>query len=353
MKRRFASMARGALALLFAATVAGPAGAATRPDAWVTTMVKMNLLTSDAVSAREVNVDTIDGRVTLHGSVATAAEKSAAEKVAKGVEGVREVRNLIQVVPAGQKERVAATDDQLKERVEAALKADKGLDDSEIKVKSVDQGVVLLHGKARSLTDAYRAVDVAADVPGVARVATQIESPDALADEEMWRDGEFDAASYDASTARDLWITTAAKMRLLAKEGLSGFDVNVDTENRDVTLFGIVDSAAAKQAVEAEVKQVDGVRAVKNDLQVVAPAKQDSVAKSDAQLHDAIAARLGQLGLEGDDVKVEVKAGTARLTGSVDSRSDQVAILTAARATPGVKRVIDDLELATPAVSSR
>jgi len=65
--------------------------------------------------------------------------------------------------------------------VKAALEADRALADSSITVKSVNAGVVLLSGKARTLSDAYRAVDVTAFVPGVRRVASEIESPDTLA----------------------------------------------------------------------------------------------------------------------------------------------------------------------------
>jgi osmotically-inducible protein OsmY len=48
-----------------------------------------------------------------------------------------------------------------------------------------------------------------------------------------------------------------------------------------------------------------------------------------------------------------VKAGVARLSGTVKSRANQVTAITVARSQPGVKRVIDDLRLDTPPVSLR
>ena len=69
----------GPAALAVALAVATPALAGTT-DAWGTTKVKMALLTSDGVSSTAVNVDTIDGRVTLHGTVGSAAEKDAATR---------------------------------------------------------------------------------------------------------------------------------------------------------------------------------------------------------------------------------------------------------------------------------
>jgi hypothetical protein len=47
---------------------AAPAGA-TVPDAWITTKAKLALLTTEGVSGTQINVDTILGRVTLHGNM--------------------------------------------------------------------------------------------------------------------------------------------------------------------------------------------------------------------------------------------------------------------------------------------
>ena len=353
MKRRLAAFGAAVVAGIVALILTEPASAASRPDAWVTTKVKLSLLTNEGLSGLEVNVDTVDGLVTLHGSVATDAEKTRAAQVAKGVEGVRDVRNLLQVVPSAKKEHSEANDEQLQEHVAAALKADPALRDSSIDVQSVHEGVVLLAGKAETLSDTYRAVDTAAGVAGVRRVESEIHSPDGITDEEIWRDGAYDAAAYDQSSARDLWITTATKMRLFANDQTPASDINVDTENRTVTLFGMVPSAAAKQAAETEAKKVGGVQKVVNDLQIVAEAKQDRVTETDDAVTKAVEARLGEHELGGSDIDVAVSNGVARLTGTVESRRDQLTALTVARTTDGVKKVIDDLRLEAPAVSAR
>ena len=352
MQRRFQRIGRAAFAAGLSFILAGSAAAAQQPDAWVTTKVKMSLLTTDGASAIDVHVDTVDGRVTLHGSVPTEADKTRAEQAAAKVDGVTKVRNLLQVVAPKHEKQATSTNEEVDKRVRAALKADPALADSSITVKSVNSGVVLLAGKARTLSDAYRAVDVSIGVPGVRRVASEIESPDTLGDDEMWRDGPYDAAAYEKSAARDTWTTTAAKMRLIANSDTPGFDINVDTRNGVVTLFGVVDSAQSKQAAEAEVRKVDGVKSVVNDLQVVAEARQDRVEQKDDAIAKAIQTRFDAHGGLGDS-KVEVSNGVARLSGTVGSRSDQLAALTVARATPGVVRVIDDLRLEPPAVSAR
>src|SRR5262245_41536557 len=101
--KRFIVGSAVVLALAFTA----PARAATS-DAWITTKVKMTLLTTDGVHSNKVNVDTIDGRVTLQGTVGSQDEKAKAELASSKVQGVREVRNLLQVVPPARQDAVEA-----------------------------------------------------------------------------------------------------------------------------------------------------------------------------------------------------------------------------------------------------
>jgi len=111
------------LGLWAAALVLASAGAslASAPsDAWITTKAKLALITSDNVSASHVNVDTTNGQVTLHGKVASATEKAEAERLAKGIDGVKSVRNMLQVVTEPRSDSVKVADDSLKDRVQKA-----------------------------------------------------------------------------------------------------------------------------------------------------------------------------------------------------------------------------------------
>jgi hyperosmotically inducible protein len=143
-------------------------------DAWITTKAKIALLTMDGFSVNGANVDTVNGNVTIHGKVATTADRTRAEKTVREVKGVKTVNNLLQVVPSNVKDLVAANDSEVKERVEASLKTDTKMDD--VKVASVNNGVVLLSGKADSLTQNLRAIENAYSVNGVHRVASEIQT---------------------------------------------------------------------------------------------------------------------------------------------------------------------------------
>jgi len=362
MNRNWVRSASRTFALVAAAATLGLASLAheakadaAMPDAWITTKVKLALVTTEGVSATKVNVDTVDGRVTLHGTVATAGEKAKAEEVARGITGTRDVRNLLQVVKPSAQAEIAVTDSDLKDRVSAALAKDAGLENSQIKVSSVNKGVVLLSGKAQTLSDTLRAVEIAARVDGVRRVASEIESPDVIGDAEVWRDGKHDPkVSGSASAAQDMWTTSAVKMRLLASSHTPGFDINVDTDDGVVTLFGVVDSQVAKDEAGAEARKVDGVKSVANELQIVAPAKQEAVAENDGAIDDAVSKRLeANQRLKGSAISVDVKNGIAHLTGTVDNQSDRITALTVTRSTSGVRGLVDDLKITTPAVSSK
>jgi len=335
---------------------AGRAAAADASDAWITTKAKIALLTTGDLSATGIDVDTLDGKITLHGSVPTEAEKTRAASVAKGIDGVTSVKNLLQVVPPASEQRVEAKDEQLEERVEQALAADPRLAGSSIDVASVNAGVVLLRGKADSMSDHLVALNVAGKVPGVRRVESEIQADSRLGDaSEGTADGVAAKASAVASTAgstaSDLWITSAAKMRLLADGDTPALDVNVDTRDGVVTLFGIVPTENAKKAAEANARKVSGVKDVKNELQVVADAKREAVNAKDDDIERGVEQALASnRQVAEDDIDVSVKDGIVRLTGEVPSESDRLAAGFVARSAAGVRAVlVDDLRVSNDA----
>ncbi len=60
-------------------------------DTWITTKVKAELATTDGVSSMDISVDTVDGVVTLTGSLSSDLEVKKAIAAARSVKGVRQV----------------------------------------------------------------------------------------------------------------------------------------------------------------------------------------------------------------------------------------------------------------------
>jgi hyperosmotically inducible protein len=152
----------------------GVAPAQASDDTWITTKVRMALLTTDGAGRNAVKVDTEHGKVTLHGTVDSQAVKDKAEATVRHVGGVTDVRNLLQIVKESRQEWVKAVDKDVKDAVERALQADESLEG--IKVKSVENGFVFLDGSTPSLASALRAIEAAYEIPGVRQVASGIET---------------------------------------------------------------------------------------------------------------------------------------------------------------------------------
>lgn len=79
----------------------GPVAREVLDDATVTAKVKARLMADPDVAALHIDVDTVDGKVTLNGKVSSIDERAEAEKLAFHTEGVKSVVNLIEVAGSG------------------------------------------------------------------------------------------------------------------------------------------------------------------------------------------------------------------------------------------------------------
>lgn len=68
-------------------------------DAAITAKVKSRFVENKQVDAASISVETMRGTVMLSGFAKDGAERSSAESVAKGVSGVRSVKNEIMIRP--------------------------------------------------------------------------------------------------------------------------------------------------------------------------------------------------------------------------------------------------------------
>jgi len=68
-------------------------------DAGITTLVKTRMAESKLVSATSISVETLNGTVMLSGFAKSSTEKSEAERIARGVNNVKLVKNEIAVRP--------------------------------------------------------------------------------------------------------------------------------------------------------------------------------------------------------------------------------------------------------------
>ncbi len=323
------------------------AQAAWSPDSLVTAKTKFSMLTATGVRGHEVHVQTTDGVVTIHGKVSDERERARAEEIAWGVQGVKDVRNLLQVVPPFFREMVDVTDAVIQMRVERALEEDPLLEGSNVKVESVNNGVVLLTGEARTMSDYLIALDDALSVPGVRGIGSDVKSPDLVAGM-LAAPGNEDAAGKRSlsGAAADLWITVATKLRLLADPAVPGMEVDVDAWNGVVSLFGSVPSREAMEAAGEAALSTAGVERVENEIVVIPEQDREAARARDEYLAKEVKRALGGPEARGRSiVRVKANGGVVRLTGTVPSEEHRLIALTAAYATPGVRAVEEDLRV--------
>ena len=68
-------------------------------DAGITTLVKSRLFEDKAVAGSSISVETLNGTVMLSGFAKSTQERNTAEMIARGVKGVKSVKNEIAVRP--------------------------------------------------------------------------------------------------------------------------------------------------------------------------------------------------------------------------------------------------------------
>jgi len=162
-------------------------------DAMLTARIKTQMVTDGRVSPTRVNVDTLNGDVTLKGEVPAQEEKDAAAEVARGVEGVRSVNNQIIVNPAAAGAGLPSGNE-MKQQAEKAAGAveqelKKGASEAlllgEIKARlvaagygnvtvGVEQGVATLKGEAPSDKDRIAVEAIVEKIRGVEKVDNQL-----------------------------------------------------------------------------------------------------------------------------------------------------------------------------------
>jgi len=140
-------------------------------DSWLTSKTKIALFSDDRVKGSQVKVETKDGVVYLRGKVDSAEAKAAATSVAQGIEGVKSVKNDLQVVSPGARKLVDAKDADIAKAVESRLSRESDLKKIDVRA---DAGVVTLTGEVPTISASAKASEMARGVNGVRSVKNEL-----------------------------------------------------------------------------------------------------------------------------------------------------------------------------------
>ena len=142
-------------------------------DAWLTAKTKIALAADSRVKGRQIEVETTEGRVILRGKVDSDDAKRAAEGITAGLDGVKTVKNELQIVVPSTRDAVEEKDEAITVRVKAYFAKDAHLKNADIDVQT-NAGVVSLTGEVRDIMTSAQASWVAWQVPGVKSVKNDL-----------------------------------------------------------------------------------------------------------------------------------------------------------------------------------
>ena len=142
----------------------------------------------------------------------------------------------------------------------------------------------------------------------------------------------------------DSYLTAKAKIALFADARIKGSEINVETKQGVMMIRGKVESDAAKQAAEGITKGIDGVKSVKNDLQVVAPSQREATDNKDAAITTRVNEQLVKdADLKKAGIRAQTNAGVVSLSGEVQDLMTSANASWIAWQVQGVKSVKNDL----------
>jgi osmotically-inducible protein OsmY len=301
-----------------------PAGS--RSDARLETAVRTGLVVNPATEAFDIKVEADDGVITLTGTVESWYEKQLATTVAKGIKGVRDIRNKLRL-----KYEADRSDREIREEVEARLENDVLIDDALISVK-VDDGKVRLSGTVGSLGEKTRARTFAW-VTGV----KDVEAAE-LGIEWWMRDKMRRKSSYTGRADRE--IESALMDALLYDPRVSARGLDITVDGGAVTLTGVVEDLQAREAAGEDARHVTGVWRVKNYLKV-----RPETIPSNEELEERVGMVLREDPyLERWKLDIQVSSGWVYLYGKVDTSWEKHHAEHKASRVKGVVRVINGIQ---------
>jgi osmotically-inducible protein OsmY len=306
-----------------------------RTDAQVRMDVEHALLDDPATDLFDIDVNVLDGTVTLSGMVDSWQEEQLCVLVAKGVIGVKAVRSDIKV-----SQKSKRPDGEIKAEIEQRLAYDVWLDDSLIDVK-VLRGHVILSGTVGSLAEKTRAFSNAW-VAGV----TSVEDKDLAVDWSRSRKMSRTIEDYPMISDKD--IKQAIKEAFIYDPRLSPFNLSVSVENGMVALNGQVHNLRAKQVAEQDAINTAGVWLVRNHIKVRPGMGPHTSPKPDVDVELAKKVRLALLRnpyTHQHEIGVTVNNRLVMLDGAVNSNLEKAKAEEVVSTVKGVAAVTNNLRV--------
>jgi osmotically-inducible protein OsmY len=226
---------------------------ASKMDSSIESSAKKSYVFKTYLKDDDIKIQSMDGVVTLTGTVSEESHKSLARETVAGLPGVKSVDNRLEV----KGERPADNSDAwLILKVKTVLLFHGSVSGIKTEVTAKD-GIVTLKGEATSLAQKDLTTEYAKDVEGVKGVTNEM-TVAKTSKKTRTAGGKIDDAS----------ITALVKMTLFYHRSTSALNTSVTTKKGVVTLAGKAKNAAEKDLATKYAKDVSGVKEVKNQMTI-------------------------------------------------------------------------------------
>ena len=225
---------------------------ASKMDSSIESSAKQSYVFKTYLQADDIKIQSMDGVVTLTGTVSEESHKSLARETVAGLPGVKTVDNRLEV----KGERPAENSDAwLTTKVKTMLLFHRNVSAmTEVKTKD---GIVTLQGEATSQAQKDLTTEYAKDVEGVKDVKN-----------EMTVTKTSKKTRTVGQKIDDASITAQVKITLLYHRSTSALKTSVTTKKGEVILRGKAKNAAEKDLATKFANDVNGVKGVKNRMTI-------------------------------------------------------------------------------------
>jgi len=226
---------------------------ASKMDSSIESSAKQSYVFRTYLKSDDIKIQSMDGVVTLTGTVSEESHKSLAQDTVAGLPGVKSVDNKLEV----KGERSAENSDAwLITKVKTALLFHRSVSSLKTEV-NVKDGIVTLQGEATSQAQKDLTTEYAKDIEGVKGVNNEMTVAKTAKKTRTVGDKIDDAS-----------ITALVKMTLLQHRSTSALNTTVTTKMGVVTLGGKAKNMAEKDLAAKFAGDVNGVKEVRNRMTI-------------------------------------------------------------------------------------
>jgi len=236
-------------------------------DAWIDGKAEATLLFNTKLNSFDIDTDVEAGKVTLTGKVENIIEKELAEELVRGIDGVTDVDNSLTLFSDDM--------DEMESEADTAMSAMKNKSHS-----AVDKDSSAMENKSKTAMN-----DHPHDMDEKSKAAThnqmndmdeksqtamndRMDDMDTKSSKSMNEMSDNMDDAEESTLITDATISSVVKSRLLFDSEVSGTAINVDVENRVVTLKGSVKSEAERDLVVSIAEDTDDVDSVNDELTI-------------------------------------------------------------------------------------